>query len=69
MTELWGISSIYGVKRRRQNSSGRLAKKLNLIFGFGKTLYGRTNSSAPIGENCQLRGFNKYFSSHFPIIP
>ena len=35
--------------------------------------YGRTNSNAPVRENCQLRIFNleyfdKYFSFHFPVI-
>jgi len=43
-------------------------KKLSSISGFGKALYRRTNSSAPVGENCLLRGFDKYFSSHFSVI-
>jgi len=46
----------------------KLKRLVTKKYGFGKALYRRTKSNAPIEENCQLRRFDKYFSSYFLVI-
>ena len=51
---------IYNEKKGDQTQAA-VPKKMDSKHDIRKALYGRTNLNAPVGENCQLRGFDKYF--------
>jgi len=57
-----------GKPLRTKKKKTKLKLLVTKKYGFEKALYRRTKSNAPIEENYQLRRFDKYFSSYFPVI-